>query len=62
VGARATLETSIPKAGPYRLLARYEYPFREYHVRMAVTALCFELAISPPPVRPASARKSSPAA
>ncbi|MFN8635992.1 MAG: beta-galactosidase trimerization domain-containing protein [Chloroflexota bacterium] len=37
VGARATLETSIPKPGPYRLLARYEYPFREYHARMAIT-------------------------
>ena len=26
VGARAYLDTSVPKAGQYRLLARYEYP------------------------------------
>jgi hypothetical protein len=37
VGARAVAESTVPKAGQYRLLARYEYPAREYHVRLAVT-------------------------
>jgi hypothetical protein len=36
VGARAYLDTSVPKAGQYRLLARYEYPSRELHARIAV--------------------------
>ena len=37
VGARAYLDTSVPKAGQYRLLARYEYPARELHARIAVS-------------------------
>jgi hypothetical protein len=36
VGARAFLDASVPKAGQYRLLARYEYPSPELHVRIAV--------------------------
>ena len=34
---RPILDTSVSKAGQYHLIARYEYPFRDYHVRMAVT-------------------------
>jgi hypothetical protein len=37
IGAQAVLDTSVSKAGQYHLIARYEYPFRDYHVRMAVT-------------------------
>ncbi|MGE3272669.1 MAG: beta-galactosidase trimerization domain-containing protein, partial [Chloroflexota bacterium] len=37
VGARALLEGAVPNAGQYRLLARYEYPWREYHTRVALT-------------------------
>jgi hypothetical protein len=37
VGARAVADTAVPRADQYRLLARYEYPFRDYHVRMALT-------------------------
>src|SRR3954468_5627614 len=36
VGARAILDSTVPRAGQYRLLARYEYPARECHVRFAV--------------------------
>jgi len=37
VGARAYLDTSVPRAGQYRLLARYEYPSKDLHARIAVT-------------------------
>jgi hypothetical protein len=37
-GARASIETIIPRAGQYRLLARYEFPSRTHHTRIAVTA------------------------
>lgn len=37
VGAQATLDATVPKAAQYRLLARYEYPFRDYHVRVGLT-------------------------
>src|SRR3954468_8661299 len=36
VGAQAVSDSNVPKAGPYRLIARYEYPFRDYHVRMGM--------------------------
>jgi hypothetical protein len=37
VGARAVLDTTVQRAGQYHLLTRYEYPFREYHVRVGIT-------------------------
>ena len=36
VGARASLEREIPREGRYKLWARYEYPFRDYQVRVAL--------------------------
>ena len=36
IGARAILDGSVPKAGQYRLLARYEYPSKDLHARIAV--------------------------
>ncbi|MCC7372542.1 MAG: hypothetical protein IT306_29280 [Chloroflexi bacterium] len=36
VGAKASLESAVPKAGQYRLLARYELPSRTHHTRIAV--------------------------
>ena len=36
-GARASLERDVPRDGPYKVWARYEYPFRDYHVRVGLT-------------------------
>jgi hypothetical protein len=35
-GARATIDAIVPRGGHYKLWARYEYPFRDYHVAFAV--------------------------
>jgi hypothetical protein len=37
IGARAVYDTVVQRAGQYHLLTRYEYPFREYHVRVGIT-------------------------
>ena len=36
-GATASLETEIPRAGRYKVWARYEYPYRDYHVLFQVS-------------------------
>ena len=36
-GARASLERPIPRDGRYKVWARYEYPFRDYHARISLT-------------------------
>ncbi|MBA2450491.1 MAG: hypothetical protein H0V51_20945, partial [Chloroflexi bacterium] len=36
-GARASLERPIPRDGRYKVWARYEYPYRDYHVLFQVS-------------------------
>ena len=35
-GALASLDSVVPRTARYKLWARYEYPFRDYHVRFAL--------------------------